>query len=77
MFVTLHLQQRQTKVNVYIIVNYIFALAHNYFLKDKPLGIEKSFFRNDLYGIRIQDLWYDTEPSALDVQHTIRSATGN
>ena len=61
MFVTLHLQQRQTKVNVYIIVNYIFALAHNYFLKDKPFGIEKSF--SEMTRIGFEPRTFDMTPN--------------
>ena len=44
-------------------------------VEDKPLGIER-FFRNDPYGIRTQDIWYDIESSApsLNVRHTINNA---
>ena len=39
----------------------------------KALGIEKSFFKNDVYEIRSHVLlvWYDTESSALDFPYTI------
>ena len=44
------------KNNDIVVINYIFPLAHNWFLKVKPLGIKK-FFENDC-GIRTDDLWH-------------------
>ena len=57
-----------------IIANYNFALAHKYFLKDKPFSI-KSPYQKWPYGICTCVLWYETERSALDVQLTVYYAT--